>query len=855
MLWIVQSGWQYSNRTMKQRYYQLIRLLLAVGRVDAARRQYRKLRRDRHRTVGEALPASLRQQVRGWFAEAQQAVSVRPVTQTSIIVATPTVVPRLLLPPRSTRFFGRDAEISRLEEILAPNAAHRLVTLTGPAGSGKSRLAVEVAARFPERLPCFVPLADIGEVSLLGLAVVGALRLTHDPKTPPFEQIAAALNAQAQAPLLILDNLEHLLEQAGLSAAVTALLDLVPRLSILATSRQPLQIASEEILFVASLATPPREEETTPGALQGNYACIHLLVDWMQAVRLGFHNTSRSAPAVADLCRRLDGLPLALETVATWARTLTPAEMLAQLSLSERRPAILSSRRPRGAVPDLSETQRHSSLQAAIDWSYYPLAPELKRFFRRLHVFRGGCTDVAAAFVCEEPHAAEMLAALRERSLVVHTEVENGEPRFRLLETLREFGKEQSDPAERDLVVRRHAEYYRGLAEHVAPELLRPDQAEWGARLRVEADNFRAALDTALTPSGDALLGLRLAGTLWRFWTVFAHFSEGRQYLQRLLDCVPASDSPIPGRIRALFSLSNVSFYLGDAAEGLARAQECLAAPRLPEDEAVAAMNQAWLGVMLFFFGDLAMARANLKLGLAAARRANDEWVIGYALAQTSLLAFFAEDYGEALALSSESIEITERLGETWLVGLNSLVLSLCAQHHDRDNERANEFFNSCLAAWEPLNDVWCLAFCKTMFGFVLQRSGLTEQAEGRHRVALLSFQAMGAVQGIATALGGLGEAAAARGDVERAIILMGASASIHEQIDAPPWTFLLAYRYQVLADARETLGLPLFSAAWDTGRSLSVDQAIARALSYNYFRFCPETPIFSDVFLRPYCL
>jgi predicted ATPase len=347
------------------------------------------------------------------------------------------------LPLQFTRFFGRREEIERLTKMLSsgegqrvgdersrPDASlnlhpSRLVTLTGPGGSGKTRLALEVAERCVAArrgAVWFVPLADLSDPRLIIDAIRDALHLTPSPEAAPLEQVVAALSHQPT--LLVLDNFEHLV--AAGAPLIRTLRERVPTLQCLVTSRQRLEVEGEREFPVLPLPTP--EEWNNPEQLS-LYESVQLFVDRAQAVQPDFQVTNANAAAVAELCHRLEGIPLALELAAARIRLLTPAQMLAHLE--HRLDFQTSSRR--------DATARHRTLRAAVDWSYELLSSELQQFFAWLSVFRGGWTLQAAAAVCEESAALDYLSQLQACSLIVAEEI-SGESRFRMLETLREYG-------------------------------------------------------------------------------------------------------------------------------------------------------------------------------------------------------------------------------------------------------------------------------------------------------------------------------------------------------------------------------------------------------------------------------
>ncbi len=411
-----------------------------------------------------------------------------PAPDPAALPAAPTVPPKPLpsgFPLQFTRFFGREAERARLSEMLC-DPAIALVTLIGPGGAGKTRLALETARQVADGFSgsvCFAGLADLSDSALILVSLAAALRLPLSGESTPLAQVTAHLAAGES--LLVLDNLEHLGEEGA--AQIRALLAQTPGLTCFVTSRRRLDLEGERELFLRPLPIPDSSAggSEAPAAL----VClpsVQLFVDRAQAVRPDFQITAHNAEAVAAICRTLEGMPLALELAAARIQTLTPAQM--QEQLAARLDFLISRRR------DLPS--RHRSLRAALEWSTLLLTPEQTRFFVRLSVFRGGCTLESAAAVCETDRALPLLEELRERSLLAAEDPK--EPglsmRFRMLESLREFGEEHLSPEECRALNRRHAEYFQELAGRMDALWDGPEQDRARAALEAEYDNLRAAL-------------------------------------------------------------------------------------------------------------------------------------------------------------------------------------------------------------------------------------------------------------------------------------------------------------------------------------------------------------------------
>jgi predicted ATPase/DNA-binding SARP family transcriptional activator len=403
------------------------------------------------------------------------------------------------LPLQLTRFFGRDWELARLQRMFLKEGA-RLVTVTGPGGTGKTRLALELARHLIEPLRgavWFVPLAELSDPQLIAGAVLDAMRVDRVSSLEPTEQLIAALSRQPV--FLILDNFEQL--TAG-AAIIQTLLERAATLKCVVASRQRLSIEGECEFPLLPLPIPDRAD--APERLILNES-VRLFVDRAQAVKPDFQVTKANAADVAELCKRLEGIPLAIELATARVQVLTPAQMIARFD--ERFDLLLN--RKRGVA------SRHRSLRAALDWSYELLTPELQRFFAELSVFRGGWTLEAAEEVCQQPHALDYLTGLRECSLIATEEDEFG-MRFRMLETLREYASGRLDPDRRAMLGQRHAEFYLALAERAEPELRGPKQAEWLKQLSIEYDNLQSVLDWSKA-SCNIQIGLQVGCDIWRF--------------------------------------------------------------------------------------------------------------------------------------------------------------------------------------------------------------------------------------------------------------------------------------------------------------------------------------------------
>jgi non-specific serine/threonine protein kinase len=547
----------------------------------------------------------------------------------------------------------------------------RLVTLTGPAGVGKTRLALAIAEELRERFGegiHFVDLTDVADPSLVASAIAQSLGFDLVGQDVLPDDLVGRLAEQPT--LLVLDTFEQVLP-AG--AALAQLLAACPPLALLVTSREPLRLHWEQVFLVPPLQLPDPASATDLPALAETES-VALFVRQAQAVRHDFALTPDNASAVAELCVRLDGLPLALELAAARVTALAPADVLARL---ESRLTLLHW--------DAQDAPtRHRALRTAITWSYGLLSADERAIFCRLGVFSGGCRldaarQVAAPEGADEPAVLELLTSLVEKNMVVVTRplrTSGAEPRFSLLESMRDYAREQlTAAAELEAARRRHASTFLALAERSEQETIGPDQVRWFALLEQELGNLRTALEwTAEQSSGSELL--RLASSLWRFWWMCGHLREGERWLEQALFSAEVAPSL---RARALDGYGTIKQGLGEYERARVHLEAALELARAGGDRPTVASARVHLGLGAQLQGDLVQAASLLEAGLAEYREIGHDWGAALALRSLGTVRRQLGDLASAERLLEEAVELFGRTGDVRARALGVIALASLA--------------------------------------------------------------------------------------------------------------------------------------------------------------------------------
>jgi predicted ATPase len=681
-------------------------------------------------------------------------------------------LPRLPVPADS--FIGRDRELAEVGELVG---RYRLVTLTGPGGCGKTRLATEVArlmaAGGETREVFFVDAGPLADAALIPDRLARAIGVRPGPGQSAAQALSAALPDREW--LAVLDNLEHL---TGAAAIVTGLLQMGPQLRLLVTSRAPLHARGERVYPVPPLAVP--RPGTGPA---GSAAAVVLFADRAAAADPGFEITAENAGVVAEIYRQLDGLPLAIELAAGRARVLPPEVLLARL---DRRLDLLTE--TGGDRPS-----RQQTLRTAIDWSYQLLDEATRRTFRALAVFRGGWSLSAAAVVCdraEEVMLLGQLATLADASLIEPAGPVAREQRFRMLESLREFALEQlSGHGEEEMCRDRHADFVHAAAAEAAPHLTGDQQIPYLDKLEADRDNIGSALRW-LVARGQIERGLQTAVLAWRFWHLRAHLEEGRALLEALLtDSTAAVDAAV--RADGLTALGSIAYWQLNYTYAQQRYEEALAAYTKARVKTGIALSHYNLGFTAVIAGDNASARSYFEQALAGYDDLADQLGRGNALGGLALVDRAAGDYERGRQRAADGLSL-QRLSGDDFGATNSL----------------------------------------SLLGSITSQMGRVSEAEAMFREALISHERVGNMSGIGWMLLELAATAVTRGQPARAILLSGAARSLEGKQGGGIAVHVLLHLAERINTAWDQLEPAQAERAWDNGRLMNQQQAVAAVLT-----------------------
>jgi predicted ATPase/DNA-binding XRE family transcriptional regulator/Tfp pilus assembly protein PilF len=770
------------------------------------------------------------------------------------------------IPTPLTTLVGRTEAIERVAELFQQPSV-RLVTLTGPGGVGKTRLALAVAERLGDALAdgvVFVPLAALRAPDLVVGALATVLGIRERAGQTMQQRLIQAL--QPRHALLVLDNFEHLLAAALL---VSDLLAACPRLTVLVTSRAPLRLAGEQQFAVAPLEVPATWQAAPLGQL-AELPAVALFQQRAQAVLPEFRVTPTNGEIILAICRRLDGLPLAIELAAAWSKLLPPQLLLQRLE--RRLPLLISGPR------DLPERQR--TMRDTIAWSYDLLNAAEQALLRSLAVFAGGFTLAAAEAVGANDNQQDSsilaeLATLVDASLVQsHTSApfvpeQDGSPRYSMLETVREFALEQLQAqGECASTQQRFIDYFVALAQTANTEWDGPNRSLWLGRLQSEIDNIRAAL-TEAHACGDVEALLQFTAALWQFWVVQGYLGEGREWVEIALNASGDRDDLRVLRARVTEGAGVLALNRSDYVQARRYFNECLAAYRLLEDtvhigealyflgilgwylgdyqQAIAYYEQSLqcyrsaghkpgiartlnsLGIICHMRGDYSAAGQYYQESLALKRESHDQYGIAASLNNLGFIAYDQGDLATAQRLCEESLALGRELGGKLhtLAPLMSLA-KIALQQGNIQLPQAH--FEEALAIWNAVGDVRGAASTKAWLGRVACDTGRHDQARALLRESLTMCQALGIQVTIIEILETIAYVLTAQGADLHALSLFAATDALRAALDAPIAPVERPFRERPIAVLRAHLDDAAFAAAWAAGRTMTLEQALTYA-------------------------
>jgi predicted ATPase len=729
-----------------------------------------------------------------------------------------------------TSFIGRETEMAEIKQALS---VHRLVTLTGSGGAGKSRLSLQVGMECLNQFPdgvWLVELAPVTDQALVPQTLLATFNLREDRHRSPQAVLVDFLRAKTL--LLVLDNCEHLIEACAQIS--DSLLQACAKLRILASSREALGLTGEFAYRVPSLSTPNPEQLPSLEQLE-KADSIRLFIERAASAKPSFTLTDSNAFSLAQICYRLDGIPLAIELAAARVKMLSPDQIAARLDDRFR----LLTGGSRTALP------RQQTLRAMIDWSYSLLSEQEKILFRRLAVFVGGWTLEAAEMVCGEGsdgmEVLDLLTRLVDKSLVFDEETRN-EMRYHRLETIRQYSREKFFETDEVQTVRdRHLDFFVTFAELVDEKLKSGEQLLWQSRMSAEQDNLRAALDWGVSRNPDS--ALRIVGAANLFWTAGGYSAEGFRWTQKALEEAEKTHVPsnltneqrLVARAKALCGLTRLYLSLGDNANAKSVAEKSVALYRQSQDRRGLAFALVVLAYPLEFLGERVQAEAALQESYSIGRAEGDTYIICRAL---NRLGNVIVDLYHDLDLSQGYVEESLRLARE--AGLRSQEAQACEvlgfiAIHRNDHDASRLYFKESVRVYEEIGATFNAILEKSNLAHLERKLGNYPEALKYYRETILAFRDMGQTGAVSHQLECFGFIAIAEDRNEQALRLLAAATALREKAGTPMRPEEKVYFDEQLKTLRDKMSSPTLEWIWSKTHVLSMDDAITLAVEETF--------------------
>jgi predicted ATPase len=724
------------------------------------------------------------------------------------------------VPYQHVPLIGRDEELNIVRRLLLQEGVY-LLTITGPGGIGKTRLALQVAAESLkdfEHGVFFVSLASIINHDLVAGTIMQALGLKIGENQPGVEILKRYL--QEKQMLLVLDNFEQVVAAAPL---LGELLAAAPHLKILVTSRAILHLYGEHEFNVPPL-TVPDLNHLPPSESLAKFPAVDLFISRAQAVKFDFNLNNENARVVAEICVRLEGIPLALELAAARVKLFAPGALLTELSHR----LTLSGQRSADMQP------RHQTLRNAVAWSYQLLEPEEKALFAQLGVFAGGCTLEAAQAVCAGKDTSdvpmlEQLASLVDKSMLQHKRRENGEPRFIMLEVLREYALEELAAAgETEAVQRRHWTYFLDLIEAIEPGPKEPDLPAWMKQLEEEHDNLRAALTWTLEQN-EVEAALRIAGAVWKLWQIHGHVEEGMQWMEMILSRSQGQTSV--ARAKVLWGAGWLGMVTGNLSQSRKYFEEGAVISRKRNDSRYLGLSLHGIGAVARGQGDFASSRAAFDESLPLFQTLGNTEDIAWTFEHLGATAIEQGDFIQAISYLSQALELFRKLGQNWACAEALTFLGHAAlQQHNY--ALAQNRYEEALTIYQELEDKPNVATMNSYVGATLFGRGDYKQAVSLYKESLLLARDLKDYWGVTWGVERLAEVAEKLGQLDRAARLWGAADSLRN-VSGMSWHpgFHSYYTEQRFHSLRVELGEARWGQLWAEGRSTTLNEIVDHAL------------------------